>query len=203
MRFKRSSVLTLALSFLAAGTVFADSIWGSYEGYAKAKIFVNDAEIKFPDGTAPAFVINGSTMIPLRQAADALQAIVKWDDSNKTASIYKPNVSMFVAKDVGSKDYSVQQPFGKVTAGETMNFVVFAQVDNLKTGVSGFQITIEDPSGSVVDSREETLGQTGDSFWYTWPFQVKFEQKGNYKVKFEFEYDGNYAIVAEKLIVSE
>lgn len=203
MRFKRPLVLTLAFSLLAAGGVFADSIWGSYEGFAKAKLIVNDTEVKIPDGTAPSFVINGTTMVPLRQAADALHAIVKWDDTNKTVNIYKPNVSMFVAKEVATKDYSVKQPFGKVTAGETMNFVVFAQVDNLKTSVTGLRITVEDPSGNEVDSKKESLAQPGDSFWYTWLFKVKFADKGNYKVKFELEQDGRYTTVEEKLITSE
>lgn len=202
MKLRKPLILTLLLFVMAAGVVYADSLWGYYKGYPQARVYMNNHSIDTGEGV-PAFIINGSTVLPLRQVAEALKAIVKWDEDEKTAYIYKPNVSIFVAKDVSSKDYSVKQPFGKVDAGKTMDFVVFTQIDDLKTNVSGLKITILDPNGSVVESKEAPLDNPGDNFWYTWPFKVKFSETGNYKIQLAFEVDGSYETVAEKIIGSE
>lgn len=193
--------MTLALSMLAAGVVTADSKWGSFEGYPKAKFFVNNKEIPVPEGGVPAFVIDGSTVLPLRQVADAMQAIVKWDNTDKTAYIYKPNVSMFVAQDVSSN--TVKKTFGKVDVGKSMSFVVFVQADNLQVNASGLKITIEDPYGAEVGTATAALDTPRDNFWFTSPFEINFTESGNYKIKFALNVDGSYTTVAEKLIVSE
>lgn len=203
MKYKRLALLTLALCMVAGGAAIADSRWGSYAGYSKVRINVNGSTLD-PDGV-PAFVIDGSTVLPLRQVADSFNAIVKWDSANQTADIYKPNVNMFVAQEVSGKDYStIKKPFGKVGSGSTMTFDVFVQVDNLLTDVSGFQISILDPFGNVVDSQTQSISGSPDNFWFATPFsKVKFSETGNYTVRFAFEVNGGYTTVSEKLIVSE
>jgi hypothetical protein len=203
MNIKRLALLTLALCMVAGGAAVADSRWGNYAGYSKIRVNVNGSTLN-SDGV-PAFMINGSTVLPLRQVAESFNAIVKWDSGNQTANIYKPNVNMFVAQEVSGKDYStIKKPFGKVGSGSTMTFDVFVQVDNLLTDVNGFKVSILDPYGNVVDSRSESISGSPDNFWFATPFtKVKFTESGNYTVRFDFEVDGSYTTVAEKLIVSE
>jgi len=201
MKVRRLVFLTLALSLVAAGAVMGESMWGNYAGYSKAKVYVNDTELS-NSGSVPAFVINGSTVLPLRQVAEAMNSIVKWDSSNQTANIYKPNVALFVAEKVTSSN-EVKKPFGKVTAGIRRPFDVFAQVDNLKVNATGVRISIVDPYGSEVDRITEGLSSPGSNFWFTTHFEIKFSETGNYKVRFAVEVDGTYHTVEEKLIVSE
>jgi hypothetical protein len=201
---KRILILIFAFSMLFTATVAADSLWGNYEGFSKAKVRVNNADLKFSENDVPAFVVNGRTVLPVRQLTDALQALVKWDKTNQTADIYKPNVHMFFAEDVGAKDYSIKKPFGRVPQGKMLNFVVFAQVDSLKTPVQGFRISIEDPNGKpATDSLVVPFDKTDSSFWYPWPFTVNFTEKGDYKVKFAFLSNDEYTVVSEKVITSE
>ncbi|MCC2684495.1 MAG: copper amine oxidase [Paenibacillaceae bacterium] len=119
--------------------------------------------------------------------------------------VFHPDVHIFVAKDVGS-DYSIKQAFGKVKKGDKVDFVVFAQVENLQTKINSFQISIEAPSGiDAVAPHVETMSSAKDSFWFPWPFSVRFDEAGSYKVKFSVKLDdsSNYTVVSEKTIVSE
>jgi hypothetical protein len=214
MKAKRLIILTLVFSMVFAGTVFADSLWGNYGGFPKAKILVNDNELTFKDGEVPAFVIDGSTVLPIRKVAESLQAIVNWDSETMTANIYKPNVHMFVSEDVKIDKFkqvsSIKSPFSVVETGKTVDFVVVVQVDSLKANTSGFKISIVKPDGEQYDSTEVSTvkGITSkliNGFGYTSPpFNVKFTQKGTYVVKFSFKStDDKYTVVSQKTIVSE
>lgn len=204
MKIRRVAILTLAFFMVAGGAAIAGSRWGTYEGYSKVQVNVNNESLS--SGKVPAFVINGSTMLPLRESAEALNAIIKWDSTNQTADIYKPNVNMIVAQDLGFKKNtvdSVSKPFLQATQGTSTPFRVFVQVDSLLTPVEGFKLSVIDPNGVSVDSREESTAVTQDYLWYTSYFDVNFSSYGNYTVRFEFMVDGAYVTVGEKLIVSE
>lgn len=205
MKMKRVALLSLALFMVAGTAALAGSRWGTYEGYSKVQVNVNDQTMA--SGNVPAFVINGSTMLPLRETASSLNAIIKWDSSNQTANIYKPNVNMIVAQDLGFKKStvdSVSRPFFKATKGTTTSFSVFIQVDSLLTAVDGFKLTLVDPAGNMVDSWEKAEAVNQDYLWCTWRFEnINFAQSGNYSVQFAFKTDGGYTTVGEKLIVSE
>src|SRR5690606_28968458 len=99
MKFKRLAAFTLAFVALGAGIAYASSPWGEYEGFAKVRVLINDLEINAEE--VPAFEVNGRAVLPIRAAAESLQSIVKWDEKLHTASIYKPNVHMFVAQGIG------------------------------------------------------------------------------------------------------
>jgi hypothetical protein len=214
MKAKRLIILTLVFSMVFGATVYADSLWGTYSGYQKAKVFVNDSEVTFKDGEVPAIVIDGSTVLPIRKVAEKLQAIVEWDKDTMTANIYKPNVHMFVSEDVKidkNKQVAViKSPFSVVETGKTVQFVVVVQVDGLKAEATGFKISIIKPDGDEYDSKEVTAGSTSTSllpsiFGYTsLPFDLKFSQKGTYLVRFSFkDKDNNYTVISQKSIVSE
>lgn len=201
----RLLTMVLSLSLLGAATVAASSMWGDYEGFAKARVLINNEEASFGSDGAPAFLIKGNTVFPVRALSDSLHALVKWDNSAKTISIIKPNVHMFVAKKVND-DYSIKQPFGGVKKGDRLDFAVFAQVDSLETPFHSFKISIETPNGEqAVGAHEKVVGGQKENFWYPWPFSVTFSEAGNYKVKFaiKLEEGGNYVTVSEKVILSE
>lgn len=204
MKVPRLLTLMLSLSLFGTAGVYASSMWGDFEGYVKAKVMINNAERPFQNGETPAFLIKGSTVLPVRALSDSLQALVKWDDASKTVSIYKPNVHMFVAKKVDN-NYSITQPFGGVEKGDRLDFAVFAQVDNLKIPIHSFKISIVSPGGEEVGIHEKVVGGQRESFWYPWPFNVSFNESGNYVVKFSIKESetSSYAIVSEKLIVSK
>jgi hypothetical protein len=215
MKAKRLIILTLVFSMVFGATVYADSLWGTYNGFPKAKVFVNDSEVTFKEGEVPAIVIDGSTVLPIRKVAEKLQAIVEWDKDTMTANIYKPNVHMFVSEDVKidkNKQVSViKSPFSVVEIGKTVQFVVVVQVDGLKAEVTGFKISIIKPDGGEYDSQIKLAEGTAPTnllpsiFGYTsLPFDLKFSQKGTYLVRFSFlDKDNNNTVISQKSIVSE
>jgi len=214
MKAKRLIILTLVFSMVFGATVYADTLWGSYNGFPRAKVFVNDSEVMFKDGEVPAIVIDGSTVLPIRKVAEKLQAIVEWKPETMTANIYKPNVHMFVSEDVKidrNKQVAViKSPFSVVETGKSVQFVVVVQVDGLKAEATGFKLVIVKPDGDEYDSKEVSADSSNSNllpsiFGYTsLPFDVKFSQKGTYLVRFAFkDKDDKYTIISQKSIVSE
>lgn len=191
---------------ISTATAVASSIWGDFEGYSKARVLVNDVEQQFSYSDVPGFIVKGTTVLPLRTLADSLQALVKWDNTNKTVNIYKPNVHMTVAREI-RKDYSMKDPFGAVKHKDAVDFFVFAQVDNIQSNISSVRVSIISPDGGnaitpVVKARSDQK----DSFWLVVPFNgVSFDQYGKYTVKFEMQLDegSDFVVVSEKEIKSE
>ncbi|MDQ1913077.1 stalk domain-containing protein [Paenibacillus sp. GD4] len=205
MKVPRIVTLVLSLSLIGAASVAASSMWGEYEGYSKTRLLINNQEKTFDGEEAPAFLMKGSAVFPVRVLSDSLQALVKWDSSAQTVSVHKPNVHMFVAKKVDD-DYSIKQPFGGVKKGDRLDFAVFAQVDSLTTPFHSFKISIETPSGELAaPAHEKVVAGQKENFWYPWPFTVSFNKAGNYTVKFsiKLEEGGDYVVVSEKKILSE
>lgn len=203
MKLKRLAALTATLVVLGAGIVYASSPWGDYQGYDKVRVLINNEEVS--TGDVPAFMIDGRVVLPLRELADSLQTIVNWDESSKTAYMYKPNVHMFVAKEL-AKDDSPKTPFGKVSKGNKLDFVVTAQVDSLTTPIQSFKIDLVSPEGAIIRTTNAvTLQDSQDSFWYSWPLEgVSFDSVGTYKVQFKIKLDDvhDYSIASEKTITS-
>lgn len=205
MKVPRMLTLVLSLSLLGNAGVFANSIWGDYEGFSKVKMVVNNVEKQFKDGEAPAFLIKGNAVFPVRELSESLQSLVRWDNAKNTVSIYKPNVHMFVAEKV-NEDYSIKSPFGKVPKGKKIDFAVFAQVDSLKTPFYAFKISIESPSGAqAAPAHEKVVNGSKENFWYPWSFSVPFNEAGEYVIKFSIKLDENsdYTEISQKVIVSE
>ncbi|MDF2960865.1 MAG: copper amine oxidase [Paenibacillus sp.] len=205
MKVPRLLTLVLSLSLFGATGAFASSMWGDYEGFGKIKMLVNGEEKQYTDNEAPAFIIKGNAVFPVRTLSESLQSLVRWDNASQTVSVYKPNVHMFVAEKVND-DYSVKSPFGRVPKGKKIDFAVFAQVDSLKTPLHSFKISIVTPSGEqAVAAHEKVVNGEKENFWYPWPFTVSFSEAGEYVIKFSVKLDegGDYTVVSEKVIVSE
>ncbi|MGO4276069.1 stalk domain-containing protein, partial [Paenibacillus sp. TAF58] len=145
MKVQRILALMLMFFVLSTAAVVASSIWGDFKGNNIARLIVNEETVEFGDTDVPPLIVDGKTVLPLRAVSDALQALVKWDNSNKTAYLYKPNVHMFFTTEV-RKDSAIV-PFGVVERGKEADFIVFAQVDNLKTSINSVRVSVVSPSG--------------------------------------------------------
>lgn len=205
MKVQRILALMLMFFVLSTAAVVASSIWGDFKGNNIARLIVNEETMEFGDTDVPPLIVDGKTVLPLRAVSDALQALVKWDNSNKTAYLYKPNVHMFFTTEV-RKDSAIV-PFGVVERGKEADFIVFAQVDNLKTSINSVQVSVVSPSGmSVITPVVKSISESKESFWLKVPlYGVSFNEAGTYVVKFAMKQDGSndYSVVSEKQIQSE
>lgn len=214
MNFKSIPIVIAALFLLGTASGYAATQWGEYKGFSKTQVKVNQEVVSFKDKETPSIVVHGTPMVPASLLSDELQAVVEWDQEDMTLSIYKPNVHMFIAKSVTGKegkegiDYSIRAPFGMVEQGDKFDFFVFIQVDQLKSKLTSFKISIEDPHGkdAVKPYIEEKLASYAlESFWFPAPFNVSFDEVGEYKVKFSIktEADSDFVTISEKTIVSD
>ncbi|KQX64648.1 MULTISPECIES: stalk domain-containing protein [unclassified Paenibacillus] len=205
MKVQRILALMLMFFVLSTAAVVASSIWGDFKGNNIARLIVNEETVEFGDSDVPPLIVDGKTVLPLRAVSDALQALVKWDNSNKTAYLYKPNVHMFFTTEV-RKDSAIV-PFGVVERGKEADFIVFAQVDNLKTSINSVRVSVVSPSGkSVITPVVKSISESKESFWLKVPlYGVSFNEAGTYVVKFAMKQDGSndYSVVSEKQIQSE
>lgn len=205
MKVQRILALMLMFFVLSTAAVVASSIWGDFKGNSIARLIVNEETVEFGDSDVPPLIVDGKTVLPLRAVSDALQALVKWDNSNKTAYLYKPNVHMFFTTEV-RKDSAIV-PFGVVERGKEVDFIVFAQVDNLKSSINSVQVSVVSPSGkSVITPVVKSISESKEAFWLKVPlYGVSFNEAGTYVVKFAMKQDGSndYSVVSEKQIQSE
>lgn len=192
---KKVLLLILALSVLGSATVWADDVYNSLK-VKKIKVTVNGKEIR--DGGVVTEA--GRTMLPLREMADTLQALVVWDDDAQTVNVYKPNVDIFPYTTVKGQD----SQFGSVFKGKN-EFSVTTQVDNLKTKIHSIKLTIVDPAGESVLTHEEQLKDANEEFWFKLTnLTVDFKQTGKYAIQvyMKASKDADYYLVGEKTIRS-
>lgn len=189
---KKKLVLLICLFLLFnVITVYASTaIYGYYSGYEKVKVTLNGEEVK--SDRVPAFIVDKTTVIPLRAVSEKLNVIVSWNDQEKTAELIQPNVNMlFTANPVYDKDskaYLVYSPFGKITQKQRINFSfhVFCEVDNLPYENVEIKVVLKDPNNKVV---QESIAQPfnaseENSLQYINRFEnIDFIMTGNYKVE--------------------
>lgn len=184
MKLKKIILSALALLILTSGLALANS---------NIKVLVNGKNIG-----EIGEVLNDTTYIPLRRVAETLQAIVFYDNATKTASIYKPNVHMFVYQDDNSL-------FGLVEKGANKKFKIAAQADNVKFNVSSIRFTITDPNNKETVLSTIKIENQSDVYWVAADdLRYRFSLKGDYIIKCYFKTDlGNeWDLVSEKYIPS-
>ncbi|WP_438433470.1 stalk domain-containing protein [Gorillibacterium sp. sgz500922] len=204
MKAKRLLVLLTTFSLLFGASVYAESQWGDYEGFSKVKLRLDGAEVKVGDNDTPAVLMKERTMLPLRYVAQSLHTLVKWDPATQTVDLNRPDVHMMFAQDVADDLTTIRKPFSKVAQGRAGDFYVFVDAAGVTLPVEGFKITVYSPSGEAVASKtvNEVPPNSDESFWYLWKVNVNFAQKGDYVVKFAFQYKGELTVVSEKTITS-
>jgi hypothetical protein len=209
-KMKRKIAIPLALMLLvgAFSVYAAEPIYGLYNGFQKVKLMINGEELR--GLSTPAFIIEGKTVLPVRETADALSAYTRWNDSTATVELIRPNVHLMIATkiDKSGESYTIQAPFGRVKKGQKLTFDVFSQVDGVMPEDVQFKIAIYDPNGEeVYSSIQNTFkgSSSNQAFWY--PERVEnmtFKQAGTYKVKFLLKPEGtkDYLPISEKTIYS-
>jgi hypothetical protein len=200
MRLKRLITLTLVFMLLGSITVFADEVYDWFRA-KKVTVTINKTELKNP-GLILDSRTDSKTMVPLRDIADSLQALVNWDQYTQTIHIYKPNIHLFVIQVIDEKP---GKTFGKVSKGGKYDFVISSQVDNLLTDVDSLKVTVIDPYGKEIESHIKSLRDIKDTFWYTTPtISHEFKYSGKYTVKYYLKSSSasDYALVSEKVIYS-
>lgn len=195
MKLKRVLLLILVFSMLGVMTVFASDSFQWYRG-KDVKVIVNGKELN-----SSGLLINDTTMIPLREISETLQAIVSWNESTQTVSIVKPNVHL---TPVEVRKNGVV-PFGHVVHKGKYDVSIFSQIDNLSTSVHSYKIEIVDPHGTVIHSEEHDMGGARGDIWFgSDKVNLEFKELGNYVIKayMKVESRGNYHLVSEKFISS-
>jgi len=102
----------VVILFLLITVVVAAENTNKYNGYNTVKVNVNNFELKMD---VPAIIMDGRTLLPLRKVAEAVNGIVTWDGTNRTASILKPQVNIIFAE---TKD-------GSTVSGELSEIIPF------------------------------------------------------------------------------
>ncbi|MBH5316822.1 copper amine oxidase [Paenibacillus sp. GSMTC-2017] len=190
MKFRKIAIGLLLLSLFSGSVVYAS---GTVQ---KVRLIING--IESDDGGV---TIDGKTYLPLKQLASSMQAIIEWDNTNKRATVFKPNVHMFL--------YNGNTPFGIVDKGFQGKIQVFSQVDNLKKEISAVKVTITDPSGKEKLIETKTLKADevkSNMFWFrTGEFDFKFDSVGQYTVRFSIKPAGSeeWSVVSEKIVTSK
>lgn len=195
MKARKVLLLTLVLTLVFGSAAFADSI------SQNIKVLINKKTVE--DG---GLLVDNKAYVAVGEVSQSLQAIVIWDNSEKKATIYKPNVHMFAMRD--------STPFGGVEKNSKFKFRVFSQIDNLRTNITGFKVTISDPYDRVtyIDGRNENdkgwqefYSPGKDNFWFTTDtFTYEFDIAGSYTIQFWMQTeDSPMQVVSEKVISSK
>lgn len=201
MKLKTAAVvLSLGVAVFAVST-HAEALEEKLKSFPMVNLLFNGAN----DGENPAsaIAVHGEPLILADELGKSMHALTDWNRTTQTLDIYKPNVSIFLCEGIGDKpNFDLQTPFGKVKHNNDQSFFVFVQVDSLKTKIQALKITIEDPDGNEVASKEEAAPEPKESFWYISPFSLIFKEVGNYTVKFSMKHNDTYTVVSEKKLLS-
>jgi opacity protein-like surface antigen len=195
MKARKIILLAAALLIMFGTAAFANSITQNI------RVLINKNEV---DGGG--LLVDNRAYVAVGEIAKSLQAMVVWNNIEKKASIYKPNVHMFtmVTDKDGDKAFTIIPK-----KGSKLSFRVHAQVDNMKTEISGLKFTIEDPLGveTLIEQRYEgdsdfPAGKT-EYLLNTKNIEYTFNHKGTYIVRCWMQPYGESAmqVVAEKSII--
>ncbi|BBI34597.1 hypothetical protein [Cohnella abietis] len=195
MKFRKLILLTLVFTLICTSAVYADSVT------QKIKLWViNNKKVEVANGS---IVVDNKLYISSDVVSDKLQAIVIWDEGDKKATIYKPNVHMITSE--GSRI------FGDVKLKDKFKFNTFVQVDSLKADISALKLTISDPYGddTLIESRKSGDSDFPDGkndFWITMKdISYNFDSVGSYTLRFWVKPVGasSFQLISEKVISSK
>ncbi|MFS1513358.1 stalk domain-containing protein [Chengkuizengella sp. SCS-71B] len=197
MKFKRTFLLIIGLSILGAATVAADSKIKQYSG-KEISVEVNGELL-----SKPALNIEGTTMLPVRDITNILQAMVEYNAATDTVSIYKPNIQVSLLTRLKDGQFGT---FGTVPKNNENEFFIFTQIDTLLTDIDSLKYEIIDPAGSIVyNYTEPDLTDQEENMWLYTP-NIKFTAKltGEYTVNVYMKLTGSkeYSLVGQKVFTA-
>lgn len=196
MSIRRVVALTLIIMFACSLPAWADDV---YDYFKAKKIIVTVNGIQSEE--AGLLTDQGKVLLPLRDIAGTLQAIVKWDNKKQEVNIFKPNVHVFPISQVNDEIV----PFANVFKGKN-DFYLWTQVDSLQTEINAIKLAITDPDNEkvyeyVVEYTKDRPSQ--EEFWLTTrQISLNFKQHGKYTIHvlMQTEKDGEFDLVAQRVI---
>lgn len=188
---RRNKVLFgLAILFVSSAIFMGSKVEANLDlflgQFIKTKVEINGNMLE--ENEVPAFVVNDRSVIPLRQAAEMLNAIVQWDEGRRVVKVTKPivNMSRF---DVHRTTIVVND---YLEVGKTHSFYVATQVSkvpvskNLKTRfivVDSNNKVIREESPFTIDTTQFNGGFNGNLE----VANLSFSSKGEYILKLQIE----------------
>lgn len=179
--------------------------------FEKVKISINGQLLE--DSVVPPFVVDGRTVLPLRDAADRFGAFVSYNEKKDRVEVTRPNVNLILFKDIleNYKDgYLMMYPFSKTLVDMPVKFFVYADVDHApKTDELNVFIRIIDPYGEEIYSSDVVSRDTrkSGSFFYMHQLPKKnyFKKTGEYHVQLLMKdpVSDKYIVVGENMILAE
>ncbi|MOA03280.1 hypothetical protein D3C78_1227770 [compost metagenome] len=171
MKMLRFITVGLVVLTLSSGTIL-------YAASKTADIAVYFNNIVQKQG---GLVSDGEAYLSLQQVTENMHGMYSWNDSTKTAKIYKPNVNIVLMDDQ-------KRIFGSVKSTTRNTFSVFVQVDNLQTEISELKIAITNPNKDTETIETQAIDEKKKNFWFkSSDFTYKFDAAGNYPVRVYFK----------------
>lgn len=206
MRYKRLLILVIAFVLISAVSVLANDTYQSFRGN-NVKVYVNDSQLDKPGILVSNHSeLRGTTMLPLREISETLQAIVQWNGRTQTVNIYKPNVHISLIEEVEERRRVVHRIFGQVTHQLNVDFAIFIEIDNITTPVHSVKVEMLNPNGKMVHEEVvETLLDKREELWVTSRVSdFDFLEVGGYKIKvyMKINADDDYSLVSERMLQS-
>lgn len=201
-------VITILLIFVLLSTTvaFAASVNGSYKDYPIVNVTLNDAKVS---SNVPAIVLDGSTLLPTRAIAEALNCYVKWDQPTMTAKIIKPTVNMIFFGDSKEESDGTWNLTNVGCSNDALGTDKFAnfyiEIGPMDGKEYEYRVVAYDPNGNALKSSE-----TGSATFSDAGTMIKiaidsltYSKSGAYTFKFQIKYDGEFRSVGEATAVIE
>ncbi|MBO8171188.1 MAG: hypothetical protein H0Z33_04755 [Bacillaceae bacterium] len=199
---KKKIGLILALMLLIGiTTVYGKPVSGLvFDKYPSIRVNINGESL---DSSVPPFVIEGTSVAPVRSLAREMGGFVSYEDG--TVNITKPHVNMIVSAIKNGEDNRLY-PFMAVKAGQTLTFKVFVEVAQAPEAEElFFKVVIEDQDGTEQFSSSPSMF-TDSRFIFTQKVpEFTFEESQDYyTVKFLMKTpDSDYVTVGQNVIYVE
>lgn len=206
MRIKRLVILVIVFVLVSAISVFARDAVQSFRG-KDVKVYINETQLTKPGILVSEHTsLKNTTMLPLREISETLQAIVNWDDKTQSVHIYKPNVHISLIEEIEERRRKVHRIFGQVSHKLNVDFAIFIEIDNITTQVHSVKVEMLDPKGHIVhDEIIETLAEKRNELWVTSRVSnFDFAEVGSYNIKVYMKINENddYSLVSERMLQS-
>lgn len=215
MKKRMIALLLVTLLLMAGFTTYAAS---DYKGFNTVNVQINGKALVLD---VPAINFYGSTLLPLRKVAEALDAQVSWNAATQTADLIRPDINMILCDGVyyGDGNGSVKSPDGTTYTDNaviynnigtkdwekgTYDLTAFVSVDDLnRKGVIEYRTLLLGVDGTALQTTPSSieLNSLDESFSTSTSFTaVTMDTAGDYKVLFQIKDAEGYKTVKSKTI---
>lgn len=210
MKKRIIALLVVVTLMLVGATAYAAS---DYQGFNIVNVKINGKTLALE---VPAINFHGSTMLPLRKVAEALDAQVSWDAATQTANLVKPDINMIICDGVyyGDGKGEFKDPDGNAYQNNVIiynswnaqsfskgiyDLAVMVSADDLnRKGLVEYRTVFEDSDGTALQSVPSSMdfGALTGGFYDTAFFtNIPLNSGNTYKVKFQIKDADGYKTV--------